>query len=862
MSQDHTMRFPLGDFQVTNTAIGQSPDSSATWSPAVVPGGVHESLLAAGRIPHPYFGSAETELRWIENCDWWYRSSFDLPPGFDSGASLRLLCHGLDTVVDLWLNGQKLGHHENMFRPAEFDVTGLVRSQNELVLRFSPPLEGLEPPSSFHDLRDKLAALFAQSRDDSAEGASEFVFEDRGRATLRRKPIFSWGWDFAPRLPSIGIWRPIELIRTQPVTLSGYHVQTLGVDRKTSSAELMVTVEVMVSEAAPNLAAIIMLSSPDGRQIMQRISVPGTVGLHEASVRVVVEEASLWWTHDLGDPSLYNFEVVLLRDSNPVDLGTAKVGIRTIYLDRSADTTDDGQTFRFVLNGEPVFARGAAYLPDSMFVGSLDHDRQRSLIYMARDAGMNMLRLWGGGLYEQDTFYEACDEAGVLVWQDFMFACIDYPSDDPTLYKEVALEAEYQVRRLRNHPCLALWAGNNEVHLLHEGAYRSREPGNWGYGFFHQLLPDVVARHSPGAEYWPGSPYGEIDPRGVNGVSDGDRHAWEVWHGIDFGVGDPEQYPNRGEAMHFHRYAKDNGRFISEFGILSAPARSTLERWLPPDQLTLESPGFLARVKDSPKDKVLPLLEIETGVPTDLDSYIQATMAVQAEGLKFGIEHYRQMQPHNSGTLIWQLNDVWPGISWSIIDHSLLPKVSYYFVKRAFSSAIASFRYDNGELGLWVSNSGREGLEDDLVVEILSLTTGQLVAEHRLRVTADPWSSRCVWMSSVEGPLFDKVAMVHSAKQVFPANRFFFAPIKDLPLTSPQLAMTITQPNGDAQAVVTVSASSYAYLVQLSSSDSEVRFSDNCFDVSPLRDVTVNVRSLGSTIDPGDISLSAYIQSC
>lgn len=859
MPKYQSIKSVLTDFELTNTAIGKSPDSAATWIPAVVPGGVHESLLAAGRIPHPYLGTAEADLRWVEENDWWYRCSFDLPPGSDIGVPLRLVFHGLDTVVDIWLNDLKVGHHENMFRPAEFDVTDVLHSRNELMLRFSPPLAGLDPPSSFRELRDKLAALFAQSGREAAEGDSDFIFEDRGKATLRRKPIFSWGWDFAPRLPSIGIWQPVELVREEPVTLTGWHVQTLRIDREASTAELAVTVAVRVSEEMSDLAAIVTLTSPDGRQTVQRMSLLGSLGEHEASVGIVLGEVSLWWTHDLGEPALYDFEVVLLRDGHRMNPSTAKVGIRTVSLDRSADATAGGQMFQFVLNGEPVFARGAAYLPDSMFVGSLDEDRQRLLIDMARDAGMNMLRVWGGGLYERDAFYQACDELGLLVWQDFMFACIDYPSDDPTLHNEVALEAEYQVRRLRNHPCLALWAGNNEVHLLHEAAYRSIEPGNWGYSFFHQLLPDVVARHSPGTEYWPGSPYGEIDPRGVNGVSDGDRHAWEVWHGIDFGVGDSEHYPNRGEAMHFHRYAKDNGKFVSEFGILSAPARSTLERWLPSEQLTLDSSGFRARIKDTPKDKVLPLLEIETGLPADLDGYIQSTMAVQAEGLKYGIEHYRRRQPYNSGTLIWQLNDVWPGLSWSIIDYSLLPKASYYFVQRAFAPAIASFGYDNGELELWISNSGRDGLDDEVFVEILSVATGHPCAEHRLRIKADPWSSRCVWRSAVETPLSDKVATVHSRNKVFPDNRFFFTAIKDLPLASPELAMAITETYDEGSATLEVSASSYAYLVRLSSADPEVQFDNNYFDVSPARGVRVSVRGIGPKHDLANISLSSYV---
>ncbi len=862
MPKNQSTRSVLGNFEVTDTAIGVSPDPGATWIPAPVPGGVHESLVAAGRIPHPYGGTAEADLRWIEGRDWWYRSSFDLPPDIDGQVPVKLVFQGLDTVVDIWINEWELGHHENMFRPAEFDVTDLLLPQNELILRFSPPLEGLEMPSSASNMREKLVEMFVQAGREMPEGeASEFIFEDRGKATLRRKPIFSWGWDFAPRLPSVGIWQPVELVLEEPVMLTGYHVQTLCIDRRAATAEVKVRPSIRVSEEVADLICLVKLTSPDGRHIIQRIFVPGSVGDHEVSASVALNDVSLWWTHDLGEPALYDLEIVVLRDGQLMDSCVAKVGIRTITLDRSADADAGGEAFRFVLNGEPIYARGAAYLPDTMFAGSTDRNRQRALITMSRDAGMNMLRVWGGGLYEQDAFYDTCDQLGLLVWQDFMFACIDYPSEDTTLYNEVALESEYQVRRLRNHPCMALWAGNNEVHMLHQAVSPTIEPGNWGYGFFHELLPDVVTRHSPGTEYWPGSPFGENDPRGINGVTSGDRHAWEVWHGIDMGVGDPEQYSNRGEAMHFHRYSKDTGKFVSEFGILSAPNRSTLEQWLPKEQLTLDSSAFQARTKDTPKNKIFPLLEIETGLPTDVDSYIQTSMAVQAEGLKYGIEHYRRRQPHNSGTLIWQLNDPWPGVSWSIIDYSLLPKASYYFVKRVYSPTIASFRFDQGQLELWISNSGFNPVADDVTVEILSVGSGQMFMEHRLKIEADPWSSQCVWSSSVESPLYDSVAMVHSARQMFPDNRFFFAPIKDLPLTSPQLAMSVTETHDDGSATLEIVADSYAYLVQLSSADPGVHFDDNYFDVAPLRGGKVRVRGLGPSHDLVNIVLSSYANS-
>ncbi|MGW7545042.1 hypothetical protein ACWGKQ_28645 [Streptomyces sp. NPDC054770] len=251
-----------------------------------------------------------------------------------------------------------------------------------------------------------------------------------------------------------------------------------------------------------------------------------------------------------------------------------------------------GRPFRFLLNGTPLFARGASWIPASILPGSVTAGTLRHLVDRARNGNMTMLRVWGGGMYEQDDFYSACDENGVLVWQDFMFACLDYPSDDPVLYAEVVREADHQIKRLRNRACLAVWAGNNEVHAIHGAAHGGDlGPGNWGWSFFHDVLPGAVARLSPEVPYWPGCPWADSDPAGVNGVADGDRHAWEVWHGLDLGAGDRTDFASRGEAVHFRRYAHDHGKFISEFGIHAAPELSTLERWTPPGSLALHSPG-------------------------------------------------------------------------------------------------------------------------------------------------------------------------------------------------------------------------------------------------------------------------------
>ncbi|PJJ72984.1 beta-mannosidase [Diaminobutyricimonas aerilata] len=862
-------RTPIHEFAIAATEPGIADprvalDAAHDWIPAIVPGGVHESLLAAERIPHPYRDRNETEIRWVEERDWWYRGRFAAPVDLADDERLRLVFHGLDTVVDVWLNGEKLGSHENMFRPAVFDVTSRALADNELALRFSPPLAGLEVPESVTEMGRRLGDAFSQlapepGPDDAPAEGEGMMSENLPLSTLRRKATFSWGWDFGPRVPSIGIWRAVELVREKRAVISGHHVRTDHVDVDGARAALSVLVEVDRFAGEGPLRAEVTLTAPDGRAKRVPLVIPA--GESEARARVEVDDARLWWTHDLGDPALYDVAVVLSADDIELDRVTDRVGLRTVKIEQPADFEEGGRQFRFVLNGVPLFARGAAWLPASMFVGSVSPERHRDLVGLARDGGMNMLRIWGGGIYEQDAFYAATDEAGVLVWHDFMFACIDYPSEDPTLQREVAAEAEYQVKRLRNRASMALWSGNNEVQLIHGFAWQNYEPGDWGYDFFYRILPDAVERFDGGTPYWPGSPWGEAPEEGfmaVNGVLDGDRHAWEVWHGFDFGAGGGP-FESVGESRHYRRYALDKGKFISEFGIHAAPELSTLQRWIRPDDLTVHSESFDHHNKDNPKDKHDPVLEIVTGLPETIGEYVDFTMVSQGEGLKFGIEHYRRRFPHCSGTLVWQFNDVWPGFSWSVIDYDLVPKAGYYFAKRAYSPVLASFREsDDGALELWLSNSGRHSR---IVRAVVTLARFEGAADRVESVEEHlpAGASRVAWRaqpgSYERGP--DRLAWVSSPDDAFPPNRLFFSEVKDTHFGNVTLE-TRAEPDGPGAATVSITAHGYAYLVRVLSPAPGVRLSDNYFDLRDGEARVVQVSGLPDGFDLERLVVDVY----
>jgi beta-mannosidase len=844
-------------FELVGTDMGLDPSALPIdgWLPAVVPGGVHESLLAAGHIEHPFQDRNENDVRWIEERDWWFRASFDLPSELSGGERVRLVFIGLDTVADIWLNDRLLGHHENMFRPAEFDVTDRLGVDNALLLRFSPPLHGFTATPSSAQLYERLAAVFAKatSTEDAASAESDgSMARTLPLAAQRRKATFSWGWDFGPRLPSIGIWQPIELRVEKTAALTGHHIRTeaIGTD---GSATVGVLVEVDQFGTDLQLTVRVELTSPFGRRTT--IELPVSNG--RAQGTLTVAEAELWWTHDLGDPVLYDVTITLLVDEKTLDRATDRVGLRTIALDRSADP-EGGHLFRFILNDLSVFARGAAWLPADMLVGSVEADRIRAMVGLARNGGMNMLRVWGGGIYEQDAFYRACDEHGVLIWQDFMFACTDYPESDSMLAAEVVRESEYQVKRLRNHPSLALWCGNNEVQLIHGAAYQNYEPGDWGYDFFYRVLPEAVAEFDGRTPYWPGSPWGEDRSEGfaaVNGALDGDRHAWEVWHGVSF-ESNARIYDNPGDARHYRRYADDKGKFISEFGIHAAPELATLRRYLPEDQWYVHSVSFDHHNKDIPKNKHDAVLKIVTGLPETIEQYVDFTMISQAEGLKFGVEHYRRRAPHCNGTLVWQFNDVWPGFSWSLVDYDLVPKAAYHYLARAYTPLLASFRRADDTLELWLSNSGRTEVTTTAAITIAGFD-GIAHLHAKVSATVAPGESRAVWTGASLELLGDRYAWVDSPDGVFPANRLFFAEIKDIPFGEHKLDVVATEA-GPGKAALTITATGFAYFVHLLTPLPGIRFDTNYLDLRDGEAAEIAITGLPDDFDPMSLEVHAW----
>lgn len=821
-------QWELKDFDPgTGLDQGAARQDGEGWIPVSAPGDTYLALVEAGRLAHPFQGRGEAPASWVRDREWWWRCAF-LAPSAASGDRIELTFEGLDTFASVYLDGELLGRTDNMFLQHVFDVTERIRSgeTHRLAICFDPPTPAVlaSGPPPWPAFTDRVS---------------------RSRRNQIRKAQFGWGWDWGPDLPTVGVWKPVRLEIRAKERIAGVRFDTLSASAET--AQVQITIESPADEA---LMVEVILADPDGGVVWHRRAKSG-----DASLDLTLENPRLWWTADLGDQPLYTLTVRLSEDHRLLDETRQQVGIRSIVLDQSPDPDEPGATFfRFVLNGHPIFAKGACWVPTTSFVGDVASEPYERLIDQAVTANMNMIRVWGGGIYEPDQFYNLCDQKGLLVWQDFMFACAHYPEDD-TFVASVQTEIEQQVRRLRNHACLAVWCGNNENQGLHrinedkEGV-KSRL---FGLRLYDDLMPALLAQLDPGKPYRPSSPLGGPNP---NSMLAGDVHNWTVWHGLppireDRMVGEFRTDP---DGISYLRYAEDKSRFVSEFGLQAAPALSTLKRWMEPSDLQPDSEGFLDRIKDEAR-KADAMMEPVTGPPSTLQDYIDFTQWCQAEGLKFGIEHFRRRRPHCSGALLWQFNDCWPCVSWSLIDYDGVTKAAFHAVRRAFAPVLASLRPEDGRIELWISNDGAQPIEGLAALALQGLDgTERWLEELAYSVAAG--GHAIIWRGDApQGS--DCVLRVWARDDAFEANRYLPETIARLALVSgarPDVSVTRL---GASALRIDLTADVYLAFVHLTTDRPDLTFSDNHFDLAAGEGRSIVVRAR-SPLGPDDVSISCW----
>jgi beta-mannosidase len=632
--------------------------------PAHVPGSAHLDLLAAGLIPDPYLDLAEAELAWAHRTGWRYALTFEADvPATDERCDLAF--DGLDTLATITLNGRRLGETANMHRSYRFDARPALRpGANELVVEFQSVLEYVEQ-------RERDLGRYSRTYPHPF--------------SLVRKMACSFGWDWGPDLQTAGIWKPVRLERWTTARIARLRPLATVAEDDTGRVEVHVEIE---HAGTGDDRALLLEARIDGRE--ERVEVPA--GATSAVIALEIPGAALWWPAGYGGQPLYDLEVAL-RESGAgteLDAATRRIGFRTVTVDVTPD--EIGTPFTIAVNGRPVFAKGANWIPDDHFLTRITRERLARRVGQALGAHINLLRVWGGGVYESEDFYDVCDERGVLVWQDFLFACAAYPEEEP-LRSEVEAEARENVARLASHASLALWNGANENMWGYCDWGWQQELGEqtWGYGYYTDLLPRIVAELDPTRFYAANSPYNPhhaIDRLHPNDENHGTRHEWQVWNAVDYTA-----------------YREHVPRFCSEFGFQAPPAWATLRRWIHDDPLTPVSPAFLLHQKAADGNG-----KLERGFaghlpqPASFADWHWTTQLNQARAVAFGIEHFRSWWPCTAGAVVWQLNDCWPVTSWSAIDGDGRAKPLWYALRRAYAPRLLTIQPRDGRSALIAVN--------------------------------------------------------------------------------------------------------------------------------------------------------------
>ena len=753
------------------------------WLRATVPGTVHTDLLANGRIGDPFWRTNERELQWIDKKDWEYRTAFDLDAAMLAHDHVELCFDGLDTYADVYLNEALVLNADNMFRRWCVDVKAQSKpGANALRIVFRSAVQeglkkldalGYNPPavvdwSEIGGLGDKKVSMFS------------------------RKAGYHFGWDWGPRFVTSGIWRKISLRAWSGARLADLHIVQNGVTAE--EADLAAVFEI-VSDIAG--AAVIDLQSASDAAITARTQIALKPGLNTAELRVTIAKPRLWWSNGLGEAFLYSFTGRLATE-RAADRLTVRTGLRSLKLVQTPDA--DGTSFSFELNGVPVFMKGANYIPNDNFLPRVTRDVYRRVVRAAADTHMNMLRVWGGGVYEDDTFYDLCDEAGILVWHDFMFACVMVPGDEAFL-DNVRAEAIDNVRRLRNHPCIAIWVGNNEI----DTAWQNDVPGGgWGWkekytqaqrdemwaayrAIFYRILPQAVAAHDPQRFYWPSSPLASWDGKTEVRHSDittkaqsGDIHYWGVWWG---------QKP-------FSSYRERIGRFMTEYGFQSFPEFRSVQAYAAPGDFDILSDVMKAHQRSSiGNGTIANYMARDYHVPKDFRQFLYVGQVLQAEGIKTAMEAHRMRKPFCMGSLFWQINDCWPVASWSSIDYFGRWKAQQFFARKSYAPLLVTSWCDGETVRVGVVSDRLQDMDAVLTLRLTDFhgkvlkTIRQpfaLAANRSLEVFASP-------VAELLGDADPQRVLLHAGlgagRAVLAEDILYFRPAKELLLPQAKVAV-------------------------------------------------------------------------
>jgi beta-mannosidase len=798
------------------------------WLPATVPGTVHTDLLANGKIQDPFYRTNERDQQWIDRKDWEYATRFDLDAAALAHGHLELVFEGLDTYAEVYVNGAPVLSADNMFRTWTVDIKAHARpGANALRIVFRSPIqEGLK----------RLAALGYNppaTNDQSENGG----LGDKKVSVFTRKAGYHYGWDWGPRFVTSGIWRPVRLRAWSTARIGDLHVVQDSLTR--DEAKLRAVFEIMADAGGPAMVDI--------GEAKQAVTLKP--GLNVVELPLTIAKPRLWWSNGLGEAHLYRLTGRLTAGAAG-DTREVSVGLRTLRIVQTPDA--DGASFKVELNGVPVFMKGASYIPNDSFLPRVTTEVYERVVGSAVDTHMNMIRVWGGGVYEDDRFYDLCDKNGILVFHDFMFACSMYP-DDKALLDNIRAEAEDNVRRLRNHPCIALWVGNNEI----DAAWENDVPnGGWGWKqnytqpqrdemwaaykkIFYEILPQTIARLDPQRFYWPSSPLAAWDGHEAVKHADigapkqsGDIHYWDVWWG---------QKP-------FSDYRTHIGRFMTEYGFQSFPEWRTVEAYAAPGDYDIFSEVMKAHQRSSIGNGTIKnYMQRDYVVPKDFRQFLYVGQVLQAEGIKVAMEAHRARMPYCMGSLFWQINDCWPVASWSSIDYFGRWKAQQYYARKSFAPVLVSAWLDGDRIGVHVVNDRLN--ETPAVLELAVRDfRGKELKTVRRPLTLKANAAAMAWSGGVgdltAGAPLERVfvhARLVSGRETLAEDRLYLKPVKDLALPSPEVGVAVRDLPGGAFGVA-LTADALVKNLYLSFEDTDATFSDNYFDLLPGDSLVVEVK--------------------
>lgn len=768
--------FDSSEFNVEKVLVGVAPDVG--WIDTYACEDVHSALIRHGRISDPAVGANDELCYWVEERVWVYRCSLQVGKGHP-----WLRFEGLDTFAEIYLNGTFVARCENMLVSHTLDIGPYARvGENDLIVCFYP-----------------VHAECAKKK--LPEGFWINYSTDRAYA---RKAGYTFGWDWTPRVLTVGIWKPVYLVMEENGLLNGFQAVTTNLTPEGKSALIRLSAQCLHAPEG-DWAYRFSIRDDQGRVVAQM-----TTDVSETTIEL--SNPRLWWTHDLGQPYLYTAECELIAQGQIQDQRLCRLGVRVIEMQTTLENGENCFVIR--LNGKPLCARGANWVPVSNRLSGVKDGVYRRLVEMAQSAGMNLISVWGGGVYESDAFYNACDEMGLLVWQYFMFACGEYPDFDPQFVSAVREEVEKVVSRLAGHPCIAMWIGNVESEMLCQKIALQRPM--YGRRLFEEWIPQWLKHLDPERCYLPSSPWGE---KQMNGQDSYDRHNWDVWF----------------KDLPYTAYAEDQTTFASEFGIHASPVLATVRKGCG-QKVKLNDFAFRYFNRDQDLERMWYYLRTHVGEPKTIEEYVDLTMLVQAEALAFACEHFRRRFPRCGGALVWQHNDCCPVQSWSIIDVDLIPKAAYFAVKQSFASVAASIlAVDDVVSEIWCANDSGNVRQVTMNVQVGSFL-GYVAYEGKLTAVLKPGERKCLKKLAVGGRFYPNVIIANRPRQYYlsaylegqdrPQFRFF-AQHKDLAFPPAQLQVKMESNSVEIQTDV------FADMVKLDGEMEGLDVSDNYFHMAP-----------------------------